>query len=110
MPGYYGNTTRDMKMEALFITASKVLEAFAACRPSNQSFIRTPRVGAATFHLLPSSVLVTFEADDEERDRLVAEFPTVGPPDRCRGGTDCLGRLDVHRPLAKTRSNSGEFQ
>jgi len=75
--GYYGNTTFDMKMEAFFITASKVLEALAACRPSSQSFIRTPRVGVCDIHLLPSSVLVTLEVDDEERDRLVAEFPTV---------------------------------
>lgn len=74
---YYADTTFGMKMEAFFITASKLLEALAACRPSSQSFIRTPRVGVCDIHLLPSSVLITLEATDEECDRLVTEFPTV---------------------------------
>jgi hypothetical protein len=76
--GCYSNSTRDMKMEACFITASGVLDALAACRPSSQSFLRTPRVGVCDIHLLPSSVLITYgEEDGEERDRLIAEYPTV---------------------------------
>lgn len=93
---YYGNTTFGMKMEAFFITASKLLEALAACRPSSQSFIRTPRVGVCDIHLLPSSVLITFEAVDEERDRLVAELD-CGRSCAFRQGGDCMGRLYVHR-------------
>jgi hypothetical protein len=76
--GYYGNTIWDIKMEAFFITASKLLDALAASRPSSRNFIRTPRVGVCDILLLPSTVLITLEVNDEERDRLVAEFPTVG--------------------------------
>ncbi|MBC7870673.1 MAG: hypothetical protein H7Y09_07520 [Chitinophagaceae bacterium] len=76
--GYYGETTFDMKMEAFFITALGLLEALAACRPSSQSFLRTPRVGVCDIDLLPSTIIVCFGDKLKKRKALIAAYPTVG--------------------------------
>jgi hypothetical protein len=81
--GYYAYSTFGMKMEAFFKDANGMLTALEACRPSANSFIRSPRVGLCDIDLLPTSLLL-YVGEDAKSIASITTHATIGEAVRAR--------------------------
>jgi len=76
--GFYCDTNFAIKVASSFQVTLGVLEALSACRPSVRSFIRHPRKGLCDADLLPSSLLPLLGPLDEQYERTISQWPTIG--------------------------------
>jgi 5-methylcytosine-specific restriction endonuclease McrA len=75
--GFIATTTFGMKMEAFFKSMRGILDAIAAARPPEYSFITAPYAGVADTALVPSGLLPYLGDDPESRRERDEEFPTL---------------------------------